>query len=657
MRLRLPIYIAVGLLAFAAFTPFALRAQSTSAQQQEVQDNQDSQEDEAPPRVARLASLDGEVSFQRAGDSDWVAAVRNLPLLPGDQVYTGSSSHAQIQLDRDSFIWLSPGTALTISDFSNDAAQFEVTSGSVTFQISRLAAAFNRFEVDTQVAAIVVTEDGVYKLRVDQSGESQFAIKQGAADVTTSQGDLTLRDGREITVGPTGTDKLDVAELDPNESWDVIGGDDTTTTTGLASGSSYIQTGGSTDAYLTAAPEYVANYEDSNNGLYGIDDLSSYGTWTNVASYGDCWVPNVGAGWAPYRLGEWVWVPAAGWTWLSSEPWGWAPYHYGRWSFVSGLGWAWVPGFGSSYYNYGYSFYRWNPAPVYFFNWNTPQGRYVGWFPLPPGTAAHPHWHHRPAQLEPGRIASLMPTIGVAAARSGGISVMPASGLSGAVPSRPQPAGSLVNSMIIGSNQVHRTGETISDGLPAITPIGSSIAPIRTGGRALSAVRPPQSLVGVPVITRRIPPAPMIGSTNTGSVPRERKLVEPRAIGGTRYAPGVLEPRVTVIGGNPGSTRRDGRAGAGRRYTGEGSGAGTSSSAPARRWTQPGQPHGNLAPRTYIPERPAEHSAPSAPSTPHTTAPSGGGYHPSGGGYHPSGGGGASHSTGGGAHSAGGRGH
>jgi hypothetical protein len=63
------------LVAFALVT--AMWPQLTAAQDQ----------DDPPARVARLGYMQGSVSFQPAGESDWVQAVSNRPMTAGDQLW------------------------------------------------------------------------------------------------------------------------------------------------------------------------------------------------------------------------------------------------------------------------------------------------------------------------------------------------------------------------------------------------------------------------------------------------------------------------------------------------------------------------------------------------------------------------------------------
>ncbi|CAN5475824.1 hypothetical protein BH18VER2_BH18VER2_01910 [soil metagenome] len=121
---------------------------------------------------------------------------------------------------------------------------------------------------------------------------------------------------------------------------------------------------------LPLPPQAQADTEVSLNLFY--DNLSSQGSWIEVADYGYCFQPSVAVSnsdWRPYSDGYWAYTDL-GWTWVSYEDFGWATYHYGRWADLDSYGWVWVPG------------YEWGPAWV---SWRT-GGDYVGWAPLPPSS-------------------------------------------------------------------------------------------------------------------------------------------------------------------------------------------------------------------------------------------------------------------------------
>ena len=71
--------------------------QDQVAHDQGAQD-QDQGDQDPPSRVARLGYMQGSISFQPAGESEWVEAVRNRPLTTGDKVWADRDSRAELQL-------------------------------------------------------------------------------------------------------------------------------------------------------------------------------------------------------------------------------------------------------------------------------------------------------------------------------------------------------------------------------------------------------------------------------------------------------------------------------------------------------------------------------------------------------------------------------
>jgi hypothetical protein len=123
--------------------------------------------------------------------------------------------------------------------------------------------------------------------------------------------------------------------------------------------------------YACAGTPSRANADVSISASFSLyDALTPYGTWENVGSYGDCWVPlDVPVGWRLYTR---VFLETIyyGLIWVRQVPWGDTPYHYGRWADDDSYGWVWVPDDDEV----------WAPAWV---AWRY-GGGYVGWAPLPP---------------------------------------------------------------------------------------------------------------------------------------------------------------------------------------------------------------------------------------------------------------------------------
>lgn len=531
MKRTLPSLLTLLLLLATVFSAGAAFAQTTPPTDEDASEIDDS----APvARVARLTFVEGDVSFLRAGVTEWAPAVENLPLLAGDQLYASRGARAEVQLGRGNYIRLSEGTELTITELSASGAQFEITEGTALLRIERLATAFPRFEIDTPNFAMIVKQDGFYRIDVRGENDSKLIVRTGEAEVSTDEASFKVRAGHALHVDTATSGRLELASDTTLDGWDQWSHDRDTTIARTT---------------VDLAPDDVSSYETDNSDFYGASDLSSYGTWTNYSSYGQCWIPRVGSDWAPYRSGQWLWIPAVGWTWLSSEPWGWAPYHYGRWASLPGLGWAWIPGFGSPYRRYGYVDYHWRPALVSFFNSPTPRGNYVGWYPLAPGE----RWRRPDHRRNDDRAHLQYPS-----PRNGW--QRPVDGRPGI--GRPQPHNGMTilpaDSFARGDRSVRpgAPGRDISDwinkgaraGLPVMNPTPIATAPKlgendRRSSRRIAV--PPNEVIGRPVVTRN----PNADSRAQFGGARERRLISPRT-------PNVQGPALIERGSDRRSERR-----------------------------------------------------------------------------------------------------
>lgn len=488
-------------------------AQESQNDSDQITSDEQEQEDEAPvQRVLRLSFVQGDVSFLRAGVKEWANAVENLPLLAGDQIYAGRGARAELQLGRGNYVRLSENTAFTVAELSDTTYQFEITEGIAIIRLERLQATFGRFEVDTPNAALVLQQDGLYRINVRGDEDSEVIVRRGAAEVSTLDGSFKVREGHKLLIDTSPTSRLEIALDDSRDDWDQW---------------SYDRDVAIDRTNTSLSPDYVGDYETTYNGFYGASDLSSYGTWTDDASYGHCWRPRVDANWAPYRDGQWLWVPATGWTWLAQESWGWAPYHYGRWVYSPTLGWLWAPGFGPRYRNNYHSYYRWRPALVYFFYAPTSHGRYVGWYPLRPGERWH-NWNrrdndHAHLQYPNTRDGAHRPDNDRNRVRTPrdprGVTLLPVDGFTKPDRFRTRP-------VVPGKDMRDWIGKDARPGLPEMAPSPVATAPsFREGSERRNRIAiPPGEIISRPVITRNRPK-----DSETGvRVPRERRLIPPR---------------------------------------------------------------------------------------------------------------------------------
>lgn len=276
-------------------------------------------EDDPPARVARLADVEGAVSFQPGGTQDWVEAPLNRPLTTGDQLWSDRDSRAELQLD-GSLLRLSSNTAVSFLNLGDDVTQIQLSAGTLLVRVRRLDDT-ETYEIDTPNLAFTVLRPGLYRITVDESGTTT-AIK-----IRSGQGEVT-GGGSAYPVYA--------------HEYDVFSG-----TEELAeSGQPYESGEDSFDAWSVGRDSRRERSESAryvSPDVVGYEDLDDYGAWRPTADFGVVWFPRgVEAGWAPYHNGHWAYIAPWGYTWVDDQPWGFAPFHYGRWISVEGA-WAWVP--------------------------------------------------------------------------------------------------------------------------------------------------------------------------------------------------------------------------------------------------------------------------------------------------------------------------
>jgi hypothetical protein len=332
-------------------------------------------QDDPPGRVARLGYLQGSVSFQPAGETDWVGAVPNRPMSTGDQLWTDENSRAEVQLG-SAVIRLAPMTGFSFLNLDDQTVQIQLTSGAINMTVRRLGDDED-FEVDTPNQAFSVFQPGHYRVEASADGNySVISVRAGAGAATGDGQTFALRGGQRGTF--SGTDSL-YADVEPIYD---------------------------PDEFDTWSEGRDHRYDFSRSAQYlshdvvGYDDLDDYGDWRDDSNYGHVWFPNqVAAGWAPYHEGHWDWISPWGWTWVDDSSWGYAPFHYGRWVSVGGR-WGWVAGPVAVQAVYA-------PALVVFIGggpggW----GGNVGWFALGPREVYVPSYHVSEAYVTRVNISS-----------------------------------------------------------------------------------------------------------------------------------------------------------------------------------------------------------------------------------------------------------
>jgi hypothetical protein len=327
-----------------------------------------------PGRVGRIRFLEGSVSFQPAGEADWVPAVANRPMTTGDHIWADAGSRAEVQIG-SAMIRIGANTGFSFLNLDDHTVQIQLTDGSLSLRVHRIHPN-EVIEVDTPNQAFSIARPGLYRVDVNSDGNSsQVTVREGEGTVTGGGQTYSIYSGQSGTFN--GTDTLDgqVANIGSNDDFDNWGQ------------SRDRQYDGSRSARYVS-PDVV-----------GYEDLDNNGTWRSDPTYGNVWIPaSVPNGWAPYREGHWEWISPWGWTWVDDAPWGYAPFHYGRWASIQGS-WGWIPGPVAVEPVYAPALVAFIGGAGFGVSLSFGGGGAVGWFPLGPREVYVPSYNVSPAYV------------------------------------------------------------------------------------------------------------------------------------------------------------------------------------------------------------------------------------------------------------------
>src|SRR5579863_2255100 len=178
---------------------------------------QDRDDDDPPGRAARVGNMDGSVSFQPAGESEWVEAVPNRPMTTGDRLWTDRDSRADVELGSTS-IHLSHNTGFSFLNLDDGTVQIQLSSGAINVRVRRLNED-DVFEIDTPNQAFTIFQPGRYRVEASEDGTyTVITVREGEGESTGNGQTYTMHPGLRTTL--SGTDRLnaDVEQIgDPDD--------------------------------------------------------------------------------------------------------------------------------------------------------------------------------------------------------------------------------------------------------------------------------------------------------------------------------------------------------------------------------------------------------------------------------------------------------
>jgi len=267
-------------------------------------------------RIARLAYVEGEVTFQ-APDGRATRRRPDRPLAAGDRIDTDRRARAEIALGT-SIVRLDEQSELEIVELDANVTRFALTRGSANVILDDLLED-ETFEILAPNSAIALEQPGEYRVDVFAADETALSVHGGSATVASGAGPIRVLAGQRVQLD--GRDAI--ARLTTPPAPDAFDDWVLDRETKLAEAQS---------------PRYTP-YEGERYA-----DLDRYGEWYDDPYYGRVWMPGYGySGWSPYQGGYWQRV-GLGWSWFDPAPWGYYTYYGGRWTYLRDRDrWCWVP--------------------------------------------------------------------------------------------------------------------------------------------------------------------------------------------------------------------------------------------------------------------------------------------------------------------------
>jgi hypothetical protein len=364
MRISLLSALSKSMPAGAALLLLALSASPSRAQ------------GDPPFQAGRLSFVSGAVSIQPVGLDDWGQAYQNLPVGPGDRIFTDSGGRAEIEVGQ-TFIRIGPNSDVSFVEDSPTGISIGVAQGSVHVRSIALWPG-QSFHANTPSGSGALVRPG--EIRVDVFPDQQAALFTDIGPYAAIFGAggfaQDIQQGQAIELigsNPVYPQWLEAASPDDLDYWS------------------------------RQRDQQIANsasYRFVSREIAGADELDANGTWVTDTTYGPIWFPNVQPGWAPYHYGRWINHAPWGSVWVEDEPWGYAPFHYGRWVALGGR-WGWLPGPPAEHP-------VWSPALVAFAGGIQVGGVGVSaWIPLGPGEPYRPWYPCSPAYIDRVNISNM----------------------------------------------------------------------------------------------------------------------------------------------------------------------------------------------------------------------------------------------------------
>ena len=231
---------------------------------------------------------EGEVTLQRALELEAAEAAINVPVMPGDRMWTATYGRAEVLFADGSVLQMDERTKVDFTAFGETAGAetlLRLWNGILMLRI--IAASAAAYRIDTPAGSIFSVSEGLFRIDVDETGIATVSVYEGVAELASETGSVLVRTGQRSFVQqglrPESPFEFNTALYDAFASW--------------SDGREQLHRHA---RRIEGVPNEVAVY---------AGELQHYGNWRHDASYGQVWYPTVGA---PTRTVDGLIRPSAG---------------------------------------------------------------------------------------------------------------------------------------------------------------------------------------------------------------------------------------------------------------------------------------------------------------------------------------------------------
>ena len=179
------------------------------------------QDGDPPERVARLSYVQGEVSFEPEGSTDWNSAELNRPLTTGDKLWVDRESRAELQAG-SARINVDQGTGISFINLDDNNLRLSLTDGTVSVEVRSLDRDEN-IEVETPNATVSLLRAGEYRISVQDDGNATVVgVRRGESEIAHDRQTFGLESGQQGRFSGTSYLNADVGAIGPRsdfEAW------------------------------------------------------------------------------------------------------------------------------------------------------------------------------------------------------------------------------------------------------------------------------------------------------------------------------------------------------------------------------------------------------------------------------------------------------